>query len=74
MTGMKHFFLMFFLISFAIYIENAPASHPLYKGMDSIGKTLLDCLGMSFTIPIDHPASDALIDALIESGEIKSIH
>lgn len=74
MTGMKHFFIMILLISFAVYIENQHDSHPIYKGMNSIGKTLVDYLAMSFTIPVDHPATDSLIDALIESGEIKSIH
>lgn len=67
---------MILLVCFALYIENAPDSHPIYKGMKRAGGWIVETLGKNggamFIIPIDHPATDTLIDALIDSGNIPS--
>lgn len=76
MDAMKYLSAMVLLVCFALYIENQPDSHPLFQGMKRAGGWVVETLdqngGAMFIIPIDHPTTDALIDALIDSGDIPS--
>ena len=74
MRGMKYLSAMILLVCIALYIENAPDSHPLYIGIKKAGGWVVETLGknggaMIIEIPTDHELTDDLIEAYLESQE-----